>query len=433
MTVLTSWTAIDVGDAVEGGRDLLGMGAIADQLAAEVAPNLRAGTTRARYYTMLAVGTHIAGELARSPSERLRHLFRWERLWLVAQFECHASKHDTLPALRKALDAHERDILGKGVGARSLRAYLEIRERGGAVNLDAFVPLEAPQTSGVYGRYAGSARDSGILTASGPLALDRAGDELVAHVEEHLGDSKFMARVREALEARRCDPRAKVCLAVTNLSLRHLPKRSERAVLAEALVEREPRTLLAATVLRQVTGTRADAPPWPTAIPRCASIARKHGSDGEALADTLQAIAAYDGIRTALELLLHRLNEALTGAWSASIVSLAADANIKKAVEAITGAAAAFLASPDVPATGGLRALVSRSTSIAARDAIELVCAQHAEVCARRGIGPWFRTRANDLELLRRPSTSAPSGGIGRYRLNSLESLIADLQWGVAS
>jgi hypothetical protein len=39
-------------------------------------------------------------------------------------------------------------------------------------------------------------------------------------------------------------------------------------------------------VLRQVIGTRADAPPWGTVIPRCASIARKHGSDGEALADT---------------------------------------------------------------------------------------------------------------------------------------------------
>jgi hypothetical protein len=145
------------------------------------------------------------------------------------------------------------------------------------------------------------------------------------------------------------------------------------------------------------------------------------------------AIAAYDDIRTTLELLLHRLNEALTGAWSAPIVSLAADAKIKKAVEVIAGAAAAFLASPDVPATDGLRALVPRSTSIAARDAIEFVCTQHAEVCKRRGIGPWFRTRAEDLELLRRPTTSAPSGGIGRYRLNSLESLIADLQWKVAS
>jgi hypothetical protein len=169
------------------------------------------------------------------------------------------------------------------------------------------------------------------------------------------------------------------------------------------------------------------------AIPRCASIARKHGSDGEALADTLQAIAAYDDIRTALELLLHRLNEALTDTWSAPIVSLTADAKIKKAVEAIAGVAAAFCASPDVPATRGLRALVSRSTSIAARDAIELVCAQHAEVCERRGIGPWLRARADDLELLRRPTTNAPSGGIGRYRLNSLVSLIADLQWRVAS
>jgi hypothetical protein len=286
MTVLTRWTAIDAGDAVDGGRDLLGTGAIADQLAAEVAPNLRAGATRARYYTMLAVGTHLAGQVATSPSERLRHLFRWERLWLVAQLECHALKHDKLPALRKAIDTHERGILGKGVGARSLRTYLEIRERGGDVNLDAFVPLEAPQTSGVYGRYAGSARDSGILAASGPLALDRAGEELVAHAKEHLGESKFMARVREVLEARRCDPRAKVCLALTDLSLRYPPKGSERTVLAEALVEREPRTLLTATVLRQVIGTRADAPPWGTVIPRCASIARKHGSDGEALADT---------------------------------------------------------------------------------------------------------------------------------------------------
>jgi hypothetical protein len=204
-------------------------------------------------------------------------------------------------------------------------------------------------------------------------------------------------------------------------------------VLAEALVEREPRTLLAATVLRQVIGARADAPPWATAIPRCAITARKHGSDGEALADTLLAIAAYDDIRTALEVLLHRLNDALTGAWSASIASFAAGATIKKAVEAIAGAAAAFLASPDVAATRGLRALVSRSTSIAARDAIELVCAQHAEVCERRGIAAWFRVRANCLEMLRRPSTSMSSGELGRYRLNSLESLIADLEWRVAS
>src|SRR5436305_14556656 len=99
MAVLTSWTALDESEPVDGSRDLLGTGAIADRIADEIAPNLRQGTNRARYYTMLAIGARVV-DSNDTPSQRLRHFFRWERLWLAALFEHHVPKDFSVAKLQ---------------------------------------------------------------------------------------------------------------------------------------------------------------------------------------------------------------------------------------------------------------------------------------------------------------------------------------------
>lgn len=434
MSILTSWTAIDEHEATDGARDLLGTGAIADRIAEEIAPNLRQGTSRARYYTMLAVGAHVVDGTGNTPAQRLRSFFRWERLWLAAIFEHHLPDDGSTAKLQYAIRTKEDGLLGAGIRGASSKKFLELRDRGvGRIDLEEFVPLKAPQTSGVYGRYAGSARDVRILSEAGGLALGNAGTELVASFEDQLGQAQFVKKAREAVAEGECSLTAALIKSLAALRLCR-PQQRERELLIGCLVEGDHRTLLAARVIWQnLDGSSPPEPnQWRAAIPKCARAARELGGEGALLSDALLAALGYDPVRTSLEALLlaaSQLAERSRG-WDVNLAALAEDRSFSRQVSALQEAAEGFRGSPEIESTRELRSRLQDHDLSTLTGVIELLCAQHAAVCQARGIGTWVSFRRGRLEFARR-ITGATAAGLARYRLGSLTSLIRDLQWKV--
>lgn len=433
MSIFTSWTALDESEPVDGARDLLGTGAIADRIAEEIAPNLRQGTSRARYYTMLAVGARVVEDPDGSPSQRLRRFFRWERLWLAALFEHHLPADASLAKLQHAIRTGEEGLLGAGVRGASSRKFLELRgdwwARG--INLDEFVPLKAPQTSGAYGRYAGSARDTKVLSGAGGLSLGSAGAELVACFEETLGQSQFFSKAREAVVGDGCGLKTRLMKDLARLRLGR-PQRREREILAECLVDGHRRTRLAAEVIQphldcSIQPTQQQ---WRAGLPMCARAARALGGEGALLSDALLAALRYDGVRAALEALLLAASQHAEREqrWEADLSALASDAAFARHVDALRAAAEGFRTSPELDATRELRSRLGEHDPSTLTGVAELLCAQHAAVCQARGIGVWARLDRGRLDFTRRV-TGATGSGIARYRLGSLVSLLRDLQW----
>lgn len=434
MAILTGWTAIDEHDVADGARDLLGTGAIADRIAEEIAPNLRQGTSRARYYTMLAVGAHVVDGTGDTPAQRLRSFFRWERLWLAAIFEHHLPDDRSVAKLQHAIRTKEEGLLGAGIRGASSKKFLALRDGGGGrIDLEEFVPLKAPQTSGVYGRYAGSARDVRILSEAGDLALGGAGTELVASFEDQLGQAQLVKKAREAVVDGECSLNAAPGKGLAALRLCR-PQQRERELLIGCLVEGEPRTFLAARVIWQ--NLEVSSPPephqWRAAIPKCAKTARELGGEGALLSDALLAALGYDPVRASLEALLllsSQLAERSQG-WDVDLAALAEDSNFSRQVSALQEAVEGFRASPEIEATRELRSRLHDHDLSTLAGVVELLCAQHAAVCQARGIGAWVSFRRGRLEFARRV-TGATAAGLARYRLGSLASLIRDLQWKV--
>lgn len=433
MAVLTSWTALDESEPVDGARDLLGTGAIADKIADEIAPNLRQGTNRARYYTMLAIGARVVEDSDKSPSQRLRHFFRWERLWLAAVFEHHAQKDPTVAKLQNAIKTNEDGLLGAGIRGASSRKFLELRDdwwtKG--IDLEEFVPLKAPQTSGAYGRYAGSARDVKVLSDAGGLNLGTFGKELVASFEEDLGQSQFFAKAKDAVVSAGCSLKATLVKNLADLRLTR-PQRRERELLTECLLDGNPRTRLAAQVVRQALDctSQPTQQQWKAAVPKCAKAARALGDEGVLLADALLAAAAYDGVRSALESLFVTASKCAEDdqRWHADLGGLDKDFGFSRQVQELRKAVDAFRSSPDIEATEELRLRVAEHDPGTLDGVAELLCAQHEAVCQQRGVGVWVRLDKDRLEFSRR-ITGATGSGLARYRLGSLVSLIRDLQW----
>lgn len=435
MSVLTSWTALDESEPVDGSRDLLGTGAIADRIADEIAPNLRQGTNRARYYTMLAIGARVVEDKDETPSQRLRHFFRWERLWLAALFEHHVPKDFSLAKLQNAIKTNEEGLLGAGVRGASSRKFLDLRDDWwtNGIDLDDFVPLKAPQTSGAYGRYAGSARDVRVLSDAGGLTLGAVGKDLVASFEEDLGQSQFFTKAKDAVLTTKCGLKATLVKNLADLRLSR-PQRRERELLTECLVNGNPRTRLAAQVVRQAfdCSSQPTQQQWRAAIPKCAKAARALGDEGILLSDALEAAAGYDGVRSSLESLLVTASKCAENdqRWDADLTALAKDGNFSQHVQALTKAAGAFRTSPEIDATQELRSRLADHDPSTLAGAVELMCTQHQAVCQQRGIGAWVRLQKGRLEFSRR-ITGATGSGLARYRLGSLTSLIRDLQWKV--
>jgi hypothetical protein len=437
VTVLTGWTALDESEPVDGSRDLLGTGAIADRIADQIAPNLRQGTSRARYYTMLAVGVHVVELATRGepdlPAVRRRRFFRWERLWLAALFEHHLTADRSLTKLQHAIRTHEVGLLGAGIRGASARKFLELRDRGmGKIDLDEFVPLKAPLTSGVYGRYAGSARDVKILSETGGVVLGSEGERLVASFEEQLGQSQLLSKASEAVSGSECNLNT-VIRNVAEIRLCRPPRR-ERELLSDHLLKRVRRTFLAARVI--VDQLDCSTPPtdqqWRAAIPRCARAARGLDPEGEPLADALLAALGYDRVRASLEALLlaaskHAERELR---WNVEFTALAGDRGVARLLSALQRAAEGFRASPEIEATRDLRVRLRDHDPSTLAGAVELLCAQHAAVCRARGVAVWVRLHRGRLDFSRRV-TGATAPGLARYRLGSLASLIRDLQWKV--
>ena len=434
MTVLTSWTAMDEPEVAEGARDLLGLGAIADGIAEEIAPNLRQGTMRARYYTMLAVGTRAVEEAADTAAARLPHFFRWERLWLASLFASCAKKSSDV---RAQVKKEAPGLLGTGIGGRSIRRFEELwpvwTKKG--IDLGEFKPLQAPQTSGAYGRYAGSARESGLLSQASGLALETSGRHLVEAFENSTSQ-QLVSTLRSALgEAR---PRTNTTLFKTHLPALRLdrPKLREREILVERLLEGASRTLLAARVVGAELGgvTEPSKKQWSAAISACAKRAAAINDDGKLLSDALLAAAGYDPFRKALEetLLTVSKHVAASGEWVVDQKALANDPKILERVAVIDKAARRLLASPEVEATADLRGRVKDASCSTLGGVLALLGAQHLAVCSARGTGTWFARGDAGLAFVRRIS-GAPGDGLGRYRLASLASLMGDLQWKVKS
>lgn len=434
MPVLTSWTAVDKPEVAVGARDLLGTGAIADGIADEIAPNLRQSTMRARYYTMLAVGTRDVEEAADTSAGRLRRFFRWERLWLASLLASCAKKSSDL---RAQVKKQAPGLLGTGIGGRSIQRFEELwpgwTTKG--IDLGEFVPLQAPQTSGAYGRYAGSARESGLLSRTSGLALEKAGRDLVAAFEDSRSQ-QFVSSLRAALDEAR--PGTSTTLFKSHLPALGLdrPKLREREILIERLLEGVSRTLLAARVVGAELGRAAEPSEkqWSAAIPACAKRAAAIDDEGKRLSDALLAAAGYDPFRKALEETLLTVSDrvAASGEWSVDEKALANDPKILERVAVIDKAARRFLASPEVEATSDLRGRVKDASCSTVGGVLALLAAQHAAVCAARFTGAWFTRRDTSLAFVRRIS-GAPGNGLGRYRLASLASLMSDLQWKVKS
>jgi hypothetical protein len=447
------WAAYHYETSTAGGRDLLGLGDLGDALAEILVPNLRATSWRARYFTLLTLAVHlIPPELETAEAQR-HWVFDFERAWLLAVCGRYLklAKWDETAATRR-LAAGERGLLGRGRGrivSPTLAKAAELLRGATDVRLARFVPLQAPQTSGMYGRYVGAARSSRLLAGARGLLLDTNGSTLAQAAfdsAQSKKQGKLQADFQVALATGRLVPWKNVHAALASLRLGgiHDPAaKDERRVLAGALLESNEQTRITAATLRRA------APRVATTV-SAKSInamirALPPGEPAQKIRAVLEELPAFDEARRALERVLLALaahTEAKLqdgAAFRFARTELARARGVKAALEAVPGALRDVKAGQH-PALAPLREAIAAHTSGKRIDAVGLVAALHGRTMARRGVPAWFRADDDALHLERSlgPDAVSPElasdeaevvADLGRYRLGALRSLVSDLAW----
>lgn len=448
-----AWSAFYLEAPTLGGRDLLGLGEIGEALSQVLAPNIRATSWRARYFSLLTLAVHLMPEGTEAAEERRGWVFDFEKSWLLAVsgYYLEAAGDDEARATQRLANV-ERGLLGRGRGrivSPTIRAARELLSAN-RIKLDRFAPLQAPQTSGMYGRYVGAARSSALLAEGRTLALGNFGPpvaesalrsaeigktgQFTRDVEETLGGGTFE---RGRYAAKR--------LATLRLgNIRDASAKSERAALTAALLESNESTRTTAAVLRRALPKR-DGSITEAVIVRM-SKSLPDSAVTTAVRSVLDELPGFDRARRALDAVYSSVaahtNELVgtTGEYNFPRGKLTRTSVVKEATKGFANALSAVRSSCH-PALLPLRNVIERRKSGKSIDSLGLLSDLHEATMKRRGMPRWFEVDEKELRLDRPLESAGPPGGatgpdeeaiiadLGRYRLGALRSLIADLGW----
>lgn len=410
----------------EGSLDPLGLSAIADRLADEIAPDITARMSRVRFVTAIAVGAamtvNFEDEFASDGKTPPYLAYEW---LVVESFARRRPSHETegVPGILKARNALARSW---------------------STHLDAGSYLQVPKVfgfHGVYKRFGRAAQfvDNQVL----PL---RAGDDLVRTWEREQGfpgfsdrapgtpgarlASRLIAEIRAALHASQVKtvPGARLWSHLSDGLHPNGAGTRERRLLWSALVdEREPvrRELVLALEQRQHWDTEAQA------------LRQITPSASPVLRSRLRAINAYEELSRLLTGVFHAIRIASTGQGTRPVTSrkLAGSPAVESAVRDLPQAYASAARRLDpLGERAALEGHLGRfSEPHQATSLIDAVVDHHEGVqTGKGGKRPWIE-RIGAGYFVRdayRTSDAGPDQAsyIHPYRVTALTSFIGDLR-----